>query len=624
MTTSKKIISDFILSRLEILKSCLQNNTFEAIESAFLELKSISSTAGEWKSLYETICSFLNTDGGYIILGIHEDEKNKKYILGGFNRNEEEKLRTINDFKTIDGLDFNVDDYLFIDYEWIEKKTIAIVCVQPLSNDLKYVSYKSNYYKRVVTGDKKISAEDIKKQKEFIEEYKTAIELEIIEKATIKDFNLDKINNYIRTINLEIKKETLKSSLTKSKEFLIKQFFIIEEQVSTLGMLVCGDDPFHFLSTRVEVDCYYDTRLDIGKDRKILRNDVLSLMEDSFTYIWGHIRKARTITNGGSQVPQYPEVVIREVINNALAHRDYKIEDFVSITIEPDQHIQIMNPGSFKKKMLIESSSEKVYRIVPGITANNNPKLASVLKTFDKLENRGRGMASLVNNTLENLIDVPYYDLKIPDRITLYIPCGRLLDEAITSWLDGFMQYILDKLNQKILSEGHRSVLAYFYKSERLNKRGLHTILVTESNNHFNAIEDLEKAQLIYKHSSSTPAHPIFILDRVLLQEQFMEEISCLFHKQTANLFQWSQYSEVEQSILNILYRDTVYNKKGLKPSKITAQIYERIYGAIIDAKKYETLARSVRAKCSSFYKDDLLDKAKDGSYSIKINFVLE
>ena len=59
---------------------------------------------------------------------------------------------------------------------------------------------------------------------------------------------------------------------------------------------------FHFLGSRVEVNCYYDTSIDIGKDKKMFRNDVINLMEDTFRYIWGHIKINRTIREGGKTV----------------------------------------------------------------------------------------------------------------------------------------------------------------------------------------------------------------------------------------------------------------------------------------------------------------------------------
>ena len=98
-----------------------------------------------------------------------------------------------------------------------------------------------------------------------------------------------------------------------------------------MGLLVCGEDPNRFLEYRSEVDCYFDTKTEISKDKAILQSDVIDLMEKTFRFIWGHINVGRTYREGGLALPEYPEELIREVINNALAHRDYTINNFITV-----------------------------------------------------------------------------------------------------------------------------------------------------------------------------------------------------------------------------------------------------------------------------------------------------
>ena len=55
---------------------------------------------------------------------------------------------------------------------------------------------------------------------------------------------------------------------------------------------------------------------------------------------------------------------------------------------------------------------------------------------------------------------------------------------------------MIDKLGNELTSE-HKKVLAYFYKSQKLNERRKYTILLSQNNNHFEAIQSLKKAKLI-------------------------------------------------------------------------------------------------------------------------------
>jgi ATP-dependent DNA helicase RecG len=609
--------SEFITETLSKIEQSIRSGSFIDVEKAKVELKDLSTT-GDWKSLNETICAFLNTEGGIVICGIRE--KDKKYYYKGFNRNNESKLIDLQTvyFKDDNEVLVDVSDYILFDYFDFNAGEVAVIAVYPLSDDKKFVKFNNEYYERKLTQDRKIAPSKIQNQKEYKREIEYAKELSKVKDAKVEDLSLDKINYYINLLNKEIRNETLKASHKQALSFLSKQHFIKDKDVFTLGMLVCGDDPFHFLGSRVEVNCYYDTSVDIGKDKKIFRNDVINLMEDTFRYIWGHIKINRTIREGGKSEPEYPEKLIRETINNALAHRDYTIENFVTVTIEPNQYIEIKNPGSFKEKIKVISTDTDVVirRLIPGIPESKNPKLASVLKVFDKIESQGRGMASLVNSALENQIDLPTYEIK-DGLIALKIKTGKLVDESIDTWLEGFKSYLTTKLKTELTFE-HKAVLAYFYKSELANKQRLFSILLTESNNHFTVIDALKTANLIVEHSASTDENPIYILDRVLLKIDFTDAFIKILGTE------FIHYDEAVKQVLNLIYLFTKYNNKSLKAAEITPEVYRRLHGKEIVAKTYETLGRKVRNICNKFEKQGMLIKGSKNDYAFNFDYTAE
>jgi predicted HTH transcriptional regulator len=606
--------SEFIEENLAKIELSLQSQAFIDVEKSKIELKDLTS-GNEWNSLKETICAFLNTEGGIVFCGIRE--RNKQYQLRKFDRNNESNIVDLQTkiFKDDNQVLLDLSSNILFDYFEVNGVEIVAIAVYPLSDDLKFVSYNGKYYERKMTQDHEIPAAKLQRQREYKLELEYAKELTYVDGAQLNDFSLDKINKYINLLNLEIRNETLKPSLAKAKEFLAKQHFTKDVNITTLGMLVCGNDPFHFLGERVEVDCYYDTSSDIGKDKKIFRNDIINLMEDTFRYIWGHIKVNRTIREGGKSEPEYPEKMIRETINNALAHRDYTINGFITVTVEPNKHIEIKNPGSFKEKMkLIHTETDvPVRRLIPGIPESKNPKLASVLKVFDKIESQGRGMASLVNAALDNFVDLPFYEIK-QGSISLKIPTGKLVDEAVESWLNGFDNYIVGKLRTHLNFE-HKAVLAYFYKSELLNKQRFFTILLTESNNHYLVIEQLKEAGLIYEHPASTEENVVYVLDRVLMKTQFTDELIALVGEE------YIHYNDVAKEILNIAYLYTKYNNQAMKASDITPEVYRRLYGKEVNPKRYESLGRKVRSLCNDMESKNLLSKGDKSAYSLNFNF---
>jgi predicted HTH transcriptional regulator len=607
--------NQYINDILSKIQSSLETGKFIPIETEIVELKGLS-TGGDWKSLKETVCAFLNTNGGYIIAGIHE--RNMQYVLNGFNRENESNLIDLRSkiFQADNGTFPALSDYLSFEYEDFQNTNLVVVLVRPVPEDLKYLKFDGIYYERILSQDKKIPDTKILQHHEYKQELEYAKEITPINKASLNDLSLDKINHYITLLNREIRKETLKADLQRSMSFLARQYFIRQEQITTLGMLICGDDPFHFLENRVEVDCYLDTGESIAKDKKIFRNDVISLMEDTFKFVWSNIKIGRSVSEGGSTEPEYPEDLIREVINNALAHRDYYSNNFIAVNIKPNEYLEIKNPGSFKQKLTVSHSTHEmqVRRIIPGIPETKNPKLASALKVFEKIESRGRGMATLVNACLTNKIDLPYYDLSNPDTICLRIPSGKLIDEQIESWLNSFQKYIHEKLGDN-LTIHHKSVLAYFYKSEVLNRKRLYTILLTESNNHFNVIESLKKAGLIFEHPSSTENAPLYMVDRELMKDDFWSELKAIFESEYMYL------DSLSKKILNIIYRYTYYNKEPVSARQITPEIYQTEIGSKIDIKNFENIGRKVRRVCNKLYKRTILVKSTTKGYKVNFDF---
>jgi predicted HTH transcriptional regulator len=308
-----------------------------------------------------------------------------------------------------------------------------------LPEDQKYVCWQKIAYERAITGDHQIGEDRINAQLEQREEWRRARELLPVLNATLEDLDLDKLNEYIQSLNQSTRIETLKSELQSAIPFLTRKFFINKEQKPTLlGMLVCGKYVDDFIGGRCQVDAYVqvDSAIALARNKKIFKNNILKLMDDSYDFCLQNIQIGVSYAQGGSKLPEYPLKLIRETLNNALAHRDYRSDQFTIITIKPNRSLEIQNPGNFRQQILITINQTqnnnqhklKIRAIIPE-PKPSNPKLEEILKVYDKWEGRGIGMASLTNACLNNEIDVPYYKLGL-ETVSLVIPSGKVYDES--------------------------------------------------------------------------------------------------------------------------------------------------------------------------------------------------
>ena len=596
------------------IETTLSSGQFQDIEDPFVELKDLSS-GNEWTSLKETVCAFLNTNGGYVICGIRE--RNKQYSFPGFDRNNEGRIIELrsNFFKNDNDVLPDLSDNIEFDYRNVLGKTLAVITVRPLSEDLKYLKFDGVYYERVLTQDKVIPQAKIIQHREYKSELEYSKEINPVANARLDDLDIQKINQFIIKVNATGRKETVKKDLQDAADFLRRRYCInAEGAVTVLGLLLFGKEPFQYLEYRAEVDCYFETGNDIGRDKRIYQDDVINLMDDAFSFVWGHIKVGRSYIGGGRSEPEFPEKLVREVVNNAFAHRDYVANKFITIKINPGEGIEIKNPGSFKQKMLITDTSTKseIRRIISGVPETKNPKLANVLKAFDKIESQGIGMATLVSVCLENQIDVPYYDLSVPDTISLVIASGKLMDDETQRWINSFYGYLSERLEGKMTQE-HELVLAYLLKSERLNQKRLYTILLSPSNNHFDVLSDLKQSGLVIEHpAASSEQTPVYILDKELTIVDFSKQIE----KQTGKSL--TGLDDAQKKVLNIVYRYNHYNHQSIKPNVITPELYAQLHGNEIEPTTYESLGRKVRKICGDLLTADMLSKKDDKSYEIK------
>ena len=610
------IRSTLVDSTLAAVELSLKTGDFVSVESTLIELKDLS-TGALWTALKKSICAFLNSEGGYVICGIRE--RNRKYIITGFNENDEAKIIDLQtkDFRDDKGQAIDLKDFISFDYRSISNKRVAILAVQALPADRKYIQFDNVFYERMLTQDKQIGEVRLRQQSEYKTELEYSKEISVVENANIDDLDIEIINQYVLKLNLGSKKETIKKDINDAADLLQRKHFLNPNgKVTILGLLICGKDPARYIENRARLHCFFETGEDISRDKKFYENDLLTLADDAFAFIWGKIRVGVSARNGGSSEPEYSETLIREVINNALAHRDYSINQPITVRIKPEESVEVKNPGTFKQRMLIAAVSDgKLVRRIRGFSESKNPKLASILQTLNKIESQGKGMATLVNECLQNKTGVPYYDISIPDTISLFIPSGPLINQPTRAWLDSFKSYFESCLGRSLTMEDEL-VLAYHYNSEARNQRGHFTILLNESNNHYNSISSLKAAGILLEPSLGLDnAAKIYVINPELTKPNYNSELKMLFGEDFSTLD--SRY----KSVLNIIYRYSYFSKIPVKPANITPEVFHLEYGKAFLPTKSETLGRNIRKICVDLLKENYLTSGGPAGYSINFDF---
>jgi hypothetical protein len=426
-----------------------------------------------------------------------------------------------------------VGDCLIMEVKPFATGQLALVRVSALPEDRKFCFYRGEARERIADRDEKITRQRTDEQEERKREMETYRELQPVQGVNLADLSLQRINELVLLINQGQSKpiEMIKSKIEDAVEFLEKKRFMLRDgRITTLGVLVCCDHPEDRLLFRCHLDAFVDVPNVIAQDKKTFRDNILQLMEAGHGWALRNIQTGVSPEGGGTMVAEYPDKLIRESINNALAHRDYSLNRPVQITIQPRISLSIRNPGQLPNEIVFEKLDDPIP--VRRIFANpraRNPRLADILKWHSKWEGKGIGMSDLVNSALANQIDLPYYIFHSVDELSLHIPSGKVLDEATDAWLDLMDGFIAHKTGNQPLSEEQRTVLAYILKSERANRLGCYTLALTPGNNHFGAIDQLKSAGLIELHSASNRFREVYVVCRDLAADDAQAELRVLF-----------------------------------------------------------------------------------------------
>jgi len=602
---------------LDQIEACITQGKYEVIETDKVELKDFSG--GVSAELYRSACAFLNAEGGMIIIGVYESQKDRRYLFKGYNPQSENALKELpkqfrNQQNQPVDLSLSFPSFEMIDFMGGK---ICVVYVEKLDEEQKYVFYKDEAYKRKITGDHKLTPAEIEAQNELKAELENVRELKTVESATLEALDVDKLNDYIIRLNRDVRVETLKADITSSRSFLSRKAFIRVDKPTLLGMLACGKNLEDYIGARCQVDGFVDSPIQIAENKQVHKDNILALMERSVGFVYKNIQVGVSHLNGGTATPEYPEKLIRETVNNALAHRDYGIDKFVNIIIKPNESIEIRNPGNFRheQKLVFDDPAQKVRcrRIVP-IAKARNPRLADILKTFDRWEGRGIGMASLVNACLDNQIDVPYYIFHSENDVSLFIPKGKIIDDKIEHWLESFSGYLQKKSNGNRLSEHEEVVLCYFYLSELLNRLERYTILLTPDNNHFEVIAGLEDKGLIFRYPNSPTLYPVYLVDRTLTRIDFTEPLRERFGADYDDLN--GDYKDV----LQVIYQYNQYSaQQTISANRAGRFLYVKKNARIVDIQDFDDFKRRVRNIFNRLEKKGLIVR-QDGK---KPEFVL-
>lgn len=297
-------------------------------ENETLEFK---SSTGERKEALESIVAILNKHcRGTLFFGVDDN---------GFVIGQQVSDSTKKDIATIinDLIDPKITPS--IETPVVDGKTI--IKVSFYGNNRPY-SVNGKYLIRVGTQNRKMSTEELKRLIKN-EDYSSRWEEEITDK-TLDDVDdvalLDFYNSAKRCGRLEMD-EFNKEKLLVSLELVSNGY------LKNGGYALFGKDAKIGLKLAIYATENKVTFLDL----KMIQGNIYTLVGEALKYVLNHINwRVEIGSRKREEIPEIPELALREIIVNSFAHANYEVTPEIEIGIHPNV-IEIYNPGTFPDEL---------------------------------------------------------------------------------------------------------------------------------------------------------------------------------------------------------------------------------------------------------------------------------
>ncbi|MBE0506409.1 MAG: putative DNA binding domain-containing protein [Marinospirillum sp.] len=164
------------------------------------------------------------------------------------------------------------------------------------------------------------------------------------------------------------------------------------------------------------------------------------------------------------EVEQYDPYIIREALNNAIAHQDYTLGGKISLVEFEDDRLCFSNEGGF-----IPGSIESVIHADAPETRYRNRFLADAMVNLNMIDTIGSGIRKMFQIQRNRFFPLPEYRLN--ERRVQVTIIGRVLDQAYARKLAACPELSLDDI--MLLDRVQKQQPITDQQARHLKKRGL-------------------------------------------------------------------------------------------------------------------------------------------------------
>jgi ATP-dependent DNA helicase RecG len=375
----------------EELVQLVNKITSEKCEKQHIELK--KALGGTPTKLYDTLSSFSNQiGGGIIVFGIDEDSGYK--VVGVYDAQDLQK-------KVVEqSLQMEPVVRPLFTVATVEGKIVVSAEISECDIYDKPCFYKGagrlrGSYIRVGDSDQPMTEYEIYSYEAF--KRRIHDELRTVDRATMSYLKKDNITEYL----LKIRRQKMNLANLDGQRILETQGISQDGLPTLAGLMLLGEYPQEFFP-QLSVTAMVVQGKEMGElgddgerfvDNKRIEGTISQMLESTLAFVRRNMKVKTIVTEEGTRAdkPEYPIKAVREIILNALIHRDYSVHTERSPIrlIMYEDRLELENPGGLYGRITVDDLGKAA-------ADTRNPYLAGALEIMIDTENRFSGIPTVI------------------------------------------------------------------------------------------------------------------------------------------------------------------------------------------------------------------------------------
>jgi len=338
------------------------------------------------KEAIETAGALANTQGGHIFIGV-----DKKGTLKGVTLTNETLKNWGNHISQVS------QPMLIPELQSFTGNGKQIVIIDIKEFPLKPVAINGRCYKRVGASNKMLTPAEISEL--HLQSTGTTWDALPSPQANIKDIDIQKVKEYVSRVK-KIGRRQFKED-EDSLTLLHKLDLIKENKPTWAALIAFGKSP----PLQAKVKCGRIRGTSTIVDDYVVEVPLLNQVDEVVNYMKRVLQLSYTITGDAQRTEtwEYPLDAIREIVTNAICHRDYTSPAETQIKIFDDRLV-VYNPGALPFGMTVERLTDPRHNSIP-----RNRLLAMLFYDAGIIERYGSGIQRILDDCQNNGFHPPQF-----------------------------------------------------------------------------------------------------------------------------------------------------------------------------------------------------------------------